>query len=405
MTPSEKMPTANNVLIMQSGGCTPVINRSLAGLVKEAIASRTFGELYGAEYGLEGLLGEHLLDLRRQSAATWRRIESTPGAALGSGRRRLKSGEVSAAQEVLEKYGIGYVFMIGGNDSAETAHLLASQAHETGSDLAVVHVPKTIDNDLPVTDHTPGYGSATRFVALATMGAGKDAEAMGEASPLTVLEVMGRDAGWLAASSALGKRDEMDAPHFICTPEVPLDEDHFLSCMEEAYRRWGYAVVVTAENAKSPSGPLGVQVPFYIDAFGHKYYEGPGRYLARLAGRKLRVRARFEKPGTIQRSMMSCLSSSDSREPSLVGRMAVRYALEGHTDCMVTLVRGNTAEYDCDTGLVSLEAVAGKVRALPNEYIDATGAMVTQAYLDYARPLVGRPLPRHARLVHTSPGD
>ena len=227
----------------------------------------------------------------------------------------------------------------------------------------VVHVPKTIDNDLPITDHCPGYGSAARFVALATMGAGRDAEAMGEASPVTVIEVMGRDAGWLAASAALGKREEMDAPHYICLPEVPLDEDGFLARMEEAYRRWGFAVAVTSENARGQFGPLGGdRDPFFVDDFGHEYFEGPGRYLAQLLGRELRVRARFEKPGTIQRSLSACVSSTDAGEATLVGRAAVEYALEGHSDVMVTLVWQPGEGYACYTGLAPLEAVAGKVR-------------------------------------------
>ena len=390
-----------NVLVVQSGGCTAVINRSLAGVVQEAFEEPAFGEVYGALHGLDGILDEAFMDLRRRTGRRfWTNIANTPGAALGSGRRRLRSVDMPRVLTALRKYNIGYFFIIGGNDSAETAHRIAEETREEGQGVAVIQIPKTIDNDLPVTDHTPGYGSAARFVALATMGAGRDAESMGEASPVTVLEVMGRDAGWLAASSALGKREEMDAPHYICVPEVPLDEGRFLCQMEDNYRRLGFAVAVTAENALGPSGPLGGQEePFFIDDFGHKYFEGPGRYLARLISRELKVRARFEKPGTIQRTLMACVSRTDAQEAWLAGRAAVRCAAEGFSDCMVTLVRETEQEYKCITGLAPLEAIAGKVKPLTQEFIDAASGMVTQAYLEYARPSVGGPIPRYARMA------
>ena len=263
MTPGSR----KNVLVVQSGGCTAVMNRSLVGVVEEVFEWPAFGEVYGAVHGLDGILDKNFLNLRRQlGKKAWSRIARTPGAALGSGRRNLRPEEVPGVLETLNSRDIGYLFTIGGNDTAETALRVGQEARANGQGLVVIHVPKTVDNDLLVTDHTPGYGSAARFVALATMGAGRDAEAMGKASPVTILEVMGRDAGWLAASSALGKRDEMDAPHCICVPEVPLDEDRFMGRMEEAYTRWGFAVAVTAENVRGRSGPLGPhQDPFYID--------------------------------------------------------------------------------------------------------------------------------------------
>ena len=346
------------------------------------------------------ILEEEFLDLGRLPRRVWNRVANTPGAVLGSGRLSLRPEDVPTVLQVLSKHNMGYLFTIGGNDTAETAHKIVDATRTQGHEVTVIHVPKTIDNDLMETDHTPGYGSAARFVALATMGAGRDAEAMGKASPITIMEVMGRDAGWLAASAALAKRDEMDAPHYICIPEVPLDEAHFLDRMEEAYRRWGFAVAVTAETVKGGSGSLGSsKTPYYVDDFGHEYFEGPSRYLAQLLSRNLHVRVRDEKPGTIQRSLMACISKTDAAEAELAGRAAVNYALKGHTDAMVTLVRKEGQKYQCDTGLASLETVMGKVKSMPSRFIDTEKGLATQEFLDYARPLIGAPVPRYARIV------
>ena len=207
------------------------------------------------------------------------------------------------------------------------------------------------------------------------------------------------DAGWLAASAALAKREERDAPHLICVPEVPVDEDRFLTLLEEAYRRFGFAVAVVSENARGNDGVLGGQEePWYVDEFGHPYFDGPGRYLAALAGRHLEVRARYEKPGTIQRSMAACVSRADAQEAEMVGRAAVRYALEGFRDRMVTLDRQPGEVYRCVPGVAPLEEVSGQVKTMPAESLDAPNYFVTPRFVDYARPLIGSPLPHWGRL-------
>ena len=384
---------------MQSGGPTPVLNRSLVGVVREASEQRALGEIYGARHGLEGLLRQDVIDLRRPSRATWGRIARTPGAALGSTRHKLTSLEVPSAIEALRALDIRYLFIIGGNDSAETGRRIDAESRAAGHDLAVVNVPKTIDNDLVLTDHSPGFGSAARFVALATMGAGRDAEAMGRAAPITLIEVMGRDSGWLAASAALAKQDERDPPHVICVPEVPLVESRFLDSLDDAHRRYGYAVAIIAENARGPDGALGGQSePSFVDDFGHPYYDGPVSYLAGLVSRRLKVRARYEKPGTIQRSFMASVSRTDADEAEMTGRAAVRYALSGSTGQIVTLRREPGPTYACVAALAPLDRVAGRVKAMPEHFLDPSNDFVTPAFIDYVRPLIGGPLPRLGRL-------
>ena len=395
------MSVPRNILIMQSGGCTPVLNRSLYGIAREAMSHPdAVGEIYGARYGMEGMLTGDILDLRRAPADEWQRIADTPGAVLGSTRRKMRADDVQPILDTLRKHEIGCWFIIGGNDSAETGHAIGHAAADAGMPLAVINAPKTIDNDIVLTDHSPGYGSAARFVALATMGAGRDAESMGIASPITVMEVMGRDAGWLAAASAFAKRDERDAPHFIGVPELPFEKTRFLDCMEEAYRRHGFAVAVVAENIRMPDGkPVGEQgEPYYVDDFGHPYYDGPARHLATLVSARLGVRARHEKPGTIQRSMMACVSRTDAREAEMVGRAAVRRFVEGERDIIITLERESGEEYACAAGTAPLADVGGKVKRMPPEYLAPDSHFVTQAFLDYARPLLGDALPVYGRL-------
>ena len=390
----------SNLLVMQSGGSTPVLNRSLLGIVAEAGETSAFEKILGARHAMEGVVDGRIVDLGRYGKTWWRRAAATPGGVLGSSRRMFRDEDAPAVLRTIADNDVRCLLTIGGNDSAENSRRVAGHARLAGVELTVINVPKTIDNDLVLTDHTPGYGSTARFVALAAMGAGRDAETMGTAAPVAVIEVMGRDAGWLAASAALAKREERDAPHLIAVPEVAIDVDRFLDGLENAYSRYGVAVAVVAENARGPDGPLGGErTPSRVDDFGHAYYEGPARYLAAQAERRLGVRARAEKPGTIQRSMAACVSSTDAAEAEMAGRAAVRYALEGVSDRMVTLVRAEGDEYSCTTGVAPLADVAGKVRRMPPCFLDPDNHAVTDAFLRYACPLIGAPLPRFERLA------
>ena len=384
---------------MQSGGCTNVLNRSLFGLTSEF--SRTGpGTLFGAPHGFEGILEGKSVNLSHVSQSQWATVADSPGAAIGSTRRRLRDEDIAPVFEYMHRLDIGYWFIIGGNDSAETGHTLQTLAGEKGYDLSVVNVPKTIDNDLVLTDHCPGYGSAARFIALAAMGSGRDAEAMQGASPITIMEVMGRDAGWLPAGSALARRDERDAPHIICVPEVAVTEDEFLARVEDAYSRYGFCVAVISENVRDSNGlPLGGQdEPWFVDDFGHPYYDGPARYLAGRISQTLGVRARYEKPGTIQRSFIQAASESDLREAEMAGRAAVSVARDGGQGVMITLERDDTHGYNCLTGVAALDEVGGKVRPMPDSFLSKDEAFVTQDFIDYLKPLVG-PLPVMGRLL------
>ncbi|HWE62407.1 MAG TPA: diphosphate--fructose-6-phosphate 1-phosphotransferase, partial [Chloroflexota bacterium] len=283
--------TASNpaLLVAQSGGCTAAINASLAGVVQQALAGAPIGPILGARFGVEGILQRRFLDLRAQEAGVWETIRRTPSAALGSGRRRLDAAEREQALDTLIELDVRYLLHIGGNDSADTALGLHEAARGRGYDLRVVAVPKTIDNDLPGTDHCPGYGSAARFLAQTTQDAGLDTEAMRDSDPLKIIEVMGRDAGWLAAATTLGKREERDAPHVVCVPELPLAIDAFIGAMEDAYRRFGHAVAVVAETVRDSEGrPLGrLNEVQSADAFGHPVIAGAAQALSTMVGRAL----------------------------------------------------------------------------------------------------------------------
>lgn len=394
------MSPAKNLLIMQSGGPTPVINRSLFGVCDEAAKSCAFTGIFGARGGVEGVLGDRLFDLTTVSSTAWPPIANAPGAALGTTRKKFADADLPEVIDFIERREITHWLIIGGNDSASTALTVGAAANDAGLDLRVLLVPKTVDNDLVGTDHSPGYGSAARFVAAATQGAGRDAEAMGPAAPITVVEVAGRDSGWLAAASVLGKRDSQDAPHLVITPEIAFDQLQVLSVVEKAYRQFGLAVAVIQENVRDSDGrPLiGDGIPLHVDDFGNEYHEGAGRYLTTLVANHLNVRVRYDRPGTIQRSMAELVSSVDAQEAEQVGRAGVRHALDGETNQMVSIVRVADDPYASETGLTPLEPVAGTHKTISPEYLDSEG-MPNGMFLDYARPLIGDPLPTFGRIA------
>ncbi len=389
----------NNLIIGQSGGATAVINASLVGAVEAALAEERIDGIYGMLHGIEGLLKEDFTDLRRQPSSMWSRLLHTPSAALGTCRYKLKDEDPERVIAILRQYDIHYLLYIGGNDSADTAHRVVSAAQHMNYDLHVISVPKTIDNDLPFTDHCPGYGSAARFIASATIDSALNTISIPWHYPVKIIETMGRDAGWLAASSALGKRNESDPPHIILVPEQRFNAGRFLKQVEKVYRQLGFVIVVAAETIHDEQGQaLGASGQVGTDAFHHPLLSGAAQYLVELVTERLKLRARFDKPGDLQRMASFLISHADQEEAYLVGKMGIHALLDGESDKMVTLVRHSEPAYYCTTGLAELAQVANVQRLLPDEYLDASKTMVTQAFYDYALPLIGDPLPDYARL-------
>lgn len=386
------------LLVGQSGGPTAAMNSSLLGVIEAARERAEITEVLGAIDGVEGLLEGKVIDLGQESRATLQSLGRTPAAALGSCRYKLKPEDPDRLLAQLRQLNVGYFAYIGGNDSADTAHTLAQRAAASGQDLRVISVPKTIDNDLPITDHCPGYGSIARFVATTVQDIGRDTEAMHRVDPIKIIEVMGRDAGWVAAASALGKRDERDPPHLIYPPERRLDFDQFLAQVEAAYRRHGHAVIVVAETVRDARGELIGADRDVVDSFGHRRLVEPARKLAALVDERLGLRARYDRPGTIQRMSTPCQSTVDLAEAYEAGRRAVQALLDGESDQMVTLVRPPGPAYRCEYGLAPLASIANVAKPLPPEFVPDESANPTAAFRAYAEPLLGGPLPEHARL-------
>jgi ATP-dependent phosphofructokinase / diphosphate-dependent phosphofructokinase len=394
------MARRGHLLIGQSGGATAVINASLVGAVRAALASDAVDGIYGARHGIEGVLRRDVIDLRAEPAATWDALLNTPSAALGSCRYKLRPEDPERALAVLRTLEVRHLLYIGGNDSADTTHRIALAAQAAGYDLNVICVPKTIDNDLPLTDHCPGYGSAARFIAQAVMDSALCTAAIPDHYPVKIIEVMGRDAGWLAAAGALGKARLEDAPHLIYVPERPFARERFLADVRAVHAAVGYVVVVVAETVRDEAGDqLGALGHQGADAFGHRLLSGAAQAMVALVRDELGLRARFDKPGDLQRMSGAHVSTTDRAEAHEVGAAAVRAALAGESDRMVTLERAPGPGYACTTGLAPLAAVANHVRALPAEYLDAAGTGVAPAFHAYAAPLLGEPLPRYGRLA------
>ncbi len=389
-----------NCIIAQSGGPTAVINSSIAGAIHECIKHSQIKGIYGAINGILGVLNENLVDLRKEDAVQIDRLRKTPSSALGSCRHKLKEEDLYKILDVFKRYNIRYFFCAGGNDSMDTANKVSKLAQKEGYELMVMGIPKTVDNDLPVTDHCPGYGSVARWLAISVRDAGLDTEAIYTSDTVKIIETMGRNAGWITASTVMAKERESDAPNLIYLPERPFDNAQFLQDVDRVYKKLGHVVITVCEGLKNKEGEYitaskrGVDT----DGFGHKQLGGVGDYLCDLIAANLRIKARVDKPGTIQRVSSLCASKTDLKEAYLVGRVAVRKAVSGLTDMMVTLVRSDTKEYRCFTGLTPLENIANKEKKVPDNFINGEGNFVTEEFIDYVKPLIGGTLPAHARL-------
>jgi len=394
------------LIVGQSGGCTHVINASLQGVATEALRRSAVADVWGMRHGIEGLLRGDLVDLGRESRDTLRRVGRCPAAALGSCRKKMTERELSDVMAFLLDNDVRYFIYIGGNDSADTSHRIARTAARRGADIRVMAVPKTIDNDLPMTDHCPGYGSAARFLASVTADTGMETEAMRTVEPVKIIEVKGRNSGWLAASAALAKRADRDAPHIVWPPEVPFRETRFLRLVRRWLERIGYCVAVVTETVRDARGrPAGAKDGrLEMDAFGHPQTADAAERLCALVERKIGARARWDKPGSIQRMSSAHFSEVDLREARQCGREAVRCALRGATDRMVVLRRrrGRAFRVDCDTA--PLARIANRERHLPAAFFDPVQMLPTPAFRRYALPLVGPGLPDHPRLRGHPPG-
>jgi 6-phosphofructokinase 1 len=351
--------------------------------------------------GIRGLLQEQLIDLRQQSELAIAGLRHTPGAALGTVRYKLTPEDYDRILEVLKKRNVRYLHYIGGNDSADTSWQLHQMAAAAGYELHVIAVPKTVDNDLCMTDHCPGYPSAARFVAMATRDTGRDTEAMGPESPVKILEVMGRNAGWLTAAAALARQEEGDAPHLVYVPERPVSVEQLVQDVERCYREREHVVIAMSEGAQeSPGKTLGEEYGSKeVDVFGHRMKGGVSDFVATLLTGKLGLKVRLDKPNYLQRSLMACAAPIDLEEAYRVGQRAVQEAVSGRLEGMITLVRDPGPQYHCSLGVASLGEIANQERMLPAEFMNEAGNYPTDAFLAYARPLIGGLQPSYVRLA------
>jgi 6-phosphofructokinase 1 len=390
-----------NMLIAQSGGPTAVINQSLVGAVLEAKKHKAITHIYGALHGIEGILNENLINLKKESRTTLKTVAETPSSALGSVRCKPTRDDCAAIFRVLAKYNVRYFFYIGGNDSAETAHIINEEAKRERYQLRCFHICKTIDNDLRQNDHTPGFGSAGKFVAQAFMGDDLDNRAL---AGVKINVVMGRHAGFLTAASALARQDETDGPHLIYLPERPFAMSRFIRDVKTVYKKYGRCVVAVSEGIADARGtPIVVKAAASreFDAHGNVQLSGTGALgdiLAQEIKNKTSItRVRADTFGYLQRSFAGCVSETDAREAFQVGATAVKEAVSGNKDGSIAIKRKPGRKYEVEFKRVSLRSVAKETRHMPGRFINAEGNHVSQAFIDYASPIIGT-LPRVGKL-------
>ena len=387
---------AKNIIIGQSGGPTAVINSSLAGVYK---AARSLGadKVYGMKYGIEGLLKEELLELNvlLDDRMSIELLKRTPSSYLGSCRFKLPDPDTDATPFVklftlFDKYDICAVFYIGGNDSMDTIGKLAEYGERIQSDIRFMGVPKTIDNDLMVTDHTPGYGSAAKYIGVVMKEIIRDATVYGT-KYVTVVEIMGRNAGWLTAAAALAKSDDCEGVDMICLPEVPFNVEHFIEKVRVMQEKKPSIVIAVSEGVKLEDGRYVCELAddvHAVDAFGHKALTGTARYLANVVARNLDTKTRCIELSTLQRCAGHLTSRTDITEAYQVGGAAAKAAFEGVTGQMVALKRISNNPYQCTTELHPISEVANLEKKVPLSWMNNNHTQMTEDFLDYARPLI-----------------
>lgn len=387
-----------NMLIAQSGGPTMVINQSLAGAVLEARKHTCIKTVYGAVHGIQGILDKNFIDLGKETRQTIEAVAVTPSAALGTVRKKPTPADCQAIFQVLSRNDIAFFFYIGGNDSAETVHIINEEAKKAAYPLHCFHIPKTIDNDLRENDHTPGFGSAARFVASAFMGDDLDNRALGG---VKINIIMGRHAGFLTAAAALARTAPDDGPHLVYLPERPFSIDRFAADVQAVYDKLGRCVVAVSEGIADENGKaIAAAFSKEVDSHGNAQLSGTGAlgdFLAtELKARTAIKRVRADTFGYLQRSFPGIASKTDAAEARAVGAEAVKAAVSGVASGSIAIRRAKGDAYAVTYTCVPLKKVARETREMPTSYINKAGNNVTKAFISYAAPIVG-PLPKITR--------
>lgn len=392
--------TKLNCVVAQSGGPTVAINSSLAGVIQGVMDTGHYEKVLGSVNGVMGLLNDNLIDLTLKAREIPNFIEllkKTPSMYLGSCRYQLPdyNDDDAPYAYIFNKFkenNIGAFFYIGGNDSMDTVDKLSKYGSTIGSDVKVIGIPKTIDNDLCVTDHTPGYGSAAKYVASTLLEVGHDTSIYPIKS-ITIVEIMGRDAGWLAGSSVLARNSYNHAPHLIYLPEVPFCKETFLKDVEESVEKYNNVVIAVSEGIKDENGRYISATTAVEDTFGHSQLSGTGKCLEYIIKQNMQIKVRSIEINILQRSAAHMSSVTDIGEGFRLGYNAVNFAIQGKTGVMVTLVRRNSDEYNVDISNTPVENVAGLVKYVPREWINKQGNDVTEEFINYAYPLIlGEPV-------------
>lgn len=385
----------HNLLVGQSGGPTAVINGSLYGVVSEGLANPEIDNVIGMVNGIEGFLADHTIDMAPlKENGELERIRTTPGSYLGSCRYKLPENLSDPVYpELFQKFTekeISYFFYIGGNDSMDTVSKLSRYAATVGSDIRIIGVPKTIDNDLVLTDHTPGYGSAAKYVASTVREIAIDASVYDNKPSVTIVEIMGRHAGWLTAASVLARKFKGDNPVLIYLPEVAFSPDTFIEKVKEKLTKTSNLVVCISEGINDGNGTFVCELASDVgtDTFGHKMLTGSGKYLENLVKEKLGIKVRSVELNVCQRCSSSCLSATDLDEAAASGRFAVSAALDGETGKMINFIRKSNDPYILEFGTADVNEICNKEKAVPEEWITKDGSDIGDEFIAYARPLI-----------------